>query len=104
MYARQQNGQVQVGLPKTGKLSDGRTVSNYHSLPADTLAAEGWLPYVDERPEEPEGYYARGTGYDVQASQIVRLYEIVEASPPEPDEIELLQQAVADLAELVLEV
>ena len=77
MYARQVKSRVEVGLPRTGKLSDGRTVSNYRRLPTDILAAEGWLPYIDERPEASEGYYARATGYDVQDAQIVRLYELV---------------------------
>ncbi len=102
MHARQQNGQVRVGLPKTGKLSDGRSVSNYRALPEATLQAEGWLPYIDEKPEADEGYYARATGYDVQETQIVRTYEILPTPPQEPDEMDELRQAVADLTELVL--
>ncbi len=106
MYAREQNGQVRVGLPKTGKLSDGRSVSNYRALPEETLLAEGWLPFVDEKPEEQEGFYSAATGYDVQETQIVRTYEM--AAIPEPveevNEMDELRQAVADLAELILEV
>ena len=45
MYAKVVNGQVtRAHLPTSGILQDGRTVSNYHLLPDETLLAEGWLP------------------------------------------------------------
>ncbi len=103
MLARQQNGNVKVGLPKTGKLLDGRVVSNYHLLPQETLTAEGWLPYIDEKPEyDSSTHRARPTGYDVQEEQIVRTYEVVEKTPPQPDPMEELQEVVADLTEIIL--
>ena len=103
MLARQHNGDIQVGLPKTGRLSDGRVVSNYHKLPQGTLTAEGWLPYIDESPEHnAETHRARPTGYDVQEEQIVRTYEVVERPEPTPDPLLELQEVVADLAEIIL--
>lgn len=39
---------AEVGLPAAARLADGRWVSNYAALPADTLTAEGWVPVVDD--------------------------------------------------------
>lgn len=33
-----------LSLPSTGQLANGTWVSNYHLLPPDILASEGWLP------------------------------------------------------------
>ena len=46
------NGEVTPAtLPKSDKLHDGRTVSNYHLLPADVLLQEGWYPLEQQIPE-----------------------------------------------------
>lgn len=50
MYAKVENGQV-VYVPTSGVLQDGRTVSNYHLLPEETLLVEGWLPCEEIKPE-----------------------------------------------------
>ena len=55
MYAKVENGQVtQAHLPTSGILQDGRTVSNYHLLPDETLLAEGWLPCEEVKPDYDE--------------------------------------------------
>ena len=55
MYAKVVNGQVtRAHLPTSGILQDGRTVSNYHLLPDETLLAEGWLPCEEVKPEYDE--------------------------------------------------
>ena len=61
MYAKIENGNVvQVGLPQSGVLNDGRTVSGYNLLPANVLKAEGWLPLEQIIP-----------AYDAETQQIV---------------------------------
>jgi len=50
MYGRITD-KTELGLPTTGVLSDGRSVSNYHLLPIETLAAEGWLLCEEIKPE-----------------------------------------------------
>jgi hypothetical protein len=51
-YAKVQNGQVtQVGLPSSGVLSDGCSVSNYNLLPESVLLTEGWLLLELNEPE-----------------------------------------------------
>lgn len=59
MYAKVENKTVtQIGLPSTGTLKDGRTVSNYNFLPKDILIKEGWLPCEEVKPEyNPETQY-----------------------------------------------
>lgn len=50
-YAKVENNQViQIGLPKTGKLKDGSTVSGYNLLDTETLRNEGWLPLEENKP------------------------------------------------------
>lgn len=96
------NGEItQTRLPKTGTLSDGRTVSGYHLLDADILKAEGWLPLVDEPPEhDPETEYLVHDRYDIQADRVVRLYRVepIPEPEPEPDLHEQVQelQAIID--------
>jgi len=49
MYGRITN-RTELFLPTSGTLSDGRTVSNYHLLPAEMLIAEGWKPIEEVKP------------------------------------------------------
>ena len=74
------NGKIaKYSLPKTGTLSDGRTVSGYHLLPIETLKEEGWLPLEDIEPEyNPETQYVRQTGYDILSDKVVKLYEVMD--------------------------
>jgi len=87
------NEVVRTRLPKTGVLSDGRTVSNYHLLPHDILLAEGWLPLIDEMPEAEEGYRAVKTGYEIFVDRVEVIYEIQEIIPVPVQSEELLEQA-----------
>jgi hypothetical protein len=55
MYAKIENENViQIGLPHSGTLTDGRCVSNYHLLPKEILLAENWLPCEEIKPEYNE--------------------------------------------------
>jgi len=49
MYGRITN-RTELFLPTSGILSDGRTVSNYHLLPVETLTTEGWKPIEEVKP------------------------------------------------------
>jgi len=95
------NGEIkQYSLPKTGTLSDGRTVSGYHLLDADILKAEGWLPLVDEPPGyDPETEYLVHDGYDIQADKEVRLYRVEPI--PEPEPVPDLHEQVQELQAII---
>ena len=85
---RVENGEViERRLPRSGTL-DGRKVSNYRALPADTLYAEGWRDVTDDGPpdHDPDTERARRTGYryDPDADVVVAEWEVVER-PPDPD-------------------
>ena len=96
-----------VNLPKTGKLTNGQTVSNYHRLPEEVLLAEGWLPLIEIRPEiNEETHYLRiKETYEVEG-EIRRVYESIEKVEPTPyvDPLDELRELIADLTEIVLEV
>ena len=78
MYARVENGQVvEAGLPITGTLKDGRTVSNYHLLGEDILKSEGWLPVEHDLPEVGENEQAVFREYDIQPDKVIVRYLIV---------------------------
>ena len=75
-------------LPITAKLADGTWVSNYHLLPADVLAAEGWLPLEEVYPEyNPETHYIELDTVVETDGKIVVSYKTI---PLPPDEIDLL--------------
>ena len=110
MYARedQANGQISIGLPKKGTLSDGRTVTNYDKLSEDILLAEGWLPFVEEIPEyDQQTQYIVPVNFRVEAAQIVREYavkdQIKQNSQGDEDYFIDIQTALADITELLLE-
>lgn len=75
-------------LPRTGYLSDGRAVSNYHKLDSDTLYNEGWREVVDDPPDyDPDTERLRRTGHEYDADDdVVRVvYEVRDRPPPSPD-------------------
>lgn len=80
MYARVENGQVtQIGLPTTGTLKDGRTVSNYNLLPQKVLKAEGWLPCEEVKPEyNPETQYLVIDIKEIVKGKVIVTYKVVE--------------------------
>lgn len=51
MYGRIVDEIPEIGLPESGVLLDGTTVSNYHLLPVDVLKREGWLSCEEIKPE-----------------------------------------------------
>ena len=86
--ARIDNGEVAATrLPRTGRLADGRTVSNYHNLDTAILHDEGWRELVDDGPPEHDEttHRARRIGhtYDPDADVVRAEWEIVER-PPNP--------------------
>ncbi len=84
---------VKHSLPKSGRLSTGETVSGYHLLDEETLRQEGWLPLEDIRPEyDNETHYLQPSGYDIQEDKVVRLYEMVEIPPRDPDPMERIRE------------
>ena len=93
MIQVKENKITKYSLPKTGMLSTGETVSGYHLLDEETLRSEGWLPLEDIRPEyDNETHYLQPNGYDIQEDKVVRLYEIVEIPPIEPDSMERIKE------------
>jgi len=80
MYAKVENGRVtQIGLPTSGVLNDGRTVSNYHLLPPDILTVEGWLPCEEVKPDYDEAtqYLVIDTAV-VQGDKVIVTYKAVD--------------------------
>jgi hypothetical protein len=79
MYAKVENGQVtQIGLPTTGTLKDGRTVSNYNLLPNDILIKEGWLPCEEIKPEITEKQYLEIDTKEIVKGKVIVTYKVVE--------------------------
>ncbi len=82
MYALvKDNKVVSTKLPRSGVLSDGRTVSNYYLLPHEVLLSEGWLPLVDERPETDEYHRAVFSDYEIFSDHVEKIYTIEEIIP-----------------------
>jgi hypothetical protein len=96
MYALVQNGQViQVGLPSSGILSDGRSVSNYNLLPESVLLSEGWLPLELNEPEyNPATQELQLIDYTIEAARVIANYEAVNIPKTVEQRVELLQDAV----------
>lgn len=91
---------VRYSLPKTGELSDGRTVSGYNNLPEGTLREEGWLPLAVEEPEyNPDTHVLTFDRYDIQKDRVVKLYKVIEIPEPTPTEMDRVEA----LEEIVLE-
>ena len=98
-YAHVDNGaitQVRDRPPRTGVLSDGRTVSGLHQADAATLADAGWLPVVDDT--EPtydpdhERVVAADTSQwmvDTSAGEVTRTWTVQPLPPSPPDDIKL---------------
>jgi hypothetical protein len=115
-YALVENGVVtQIGLPQTGILKDGSSVSGYNLLEVEILLEEGWLPLVDVVPTyNVETQVVSQDGYTVEAGQVIQNYKIedkVILPPVVPLEIQIAQlkesnldtmSALADVFEMVL--
>ena len=91
-----ENGEVvQVGLPKTGTLKDGRSVSNYHLLDVDMLKNEGWYHLLDDPPEyNPDTQYLKFIEYELVDDKAIKIYEVIEIPAPIPNEFEQYKNIV----------
>lgn len=83
IYTKVENGQVvQVGLPATGTLKDGSTVSGYDKLDEATLLSEGQRPLIDNPLEyNPETEYLEHEGYTVGETEVMANYTIKQIQP-----------------------
>ena len=100
------NGKIhQRGLPIVGELKDGRTVSGYHLLDEETLKGEGWLPLEDIQPEyNAETQYLIHNGYEILEDKVIKKYrveDIPEQQEPEPSEIDILNNKIAELEKVI---
>ena len=103
-YAKVENDQViEVGLPETGILKDGSTVSGYNLLDEETLKSEGWLPIEENKPSyNTETQYLQFADYTIQADKVIANYEIrnIEISivdEPIDEEKIAMAEAIIDL-------
>lgn len=78
-YARILNNSLRVGLPKKGVLLNGQTVMAYNKLPEETLLAEGWLPYIEDKPEHnPETQYLVRAAHRIEDNKIIQEFAVHE--------------------------
>lgn len=103
-YAKVENNQVvQIGLPSTGILKDGSTVSGYNLLDTEILRNEGWLPYEENKPDYNEiTQYLEFVCYTILADKVVANYiakDIAVQIVDEPidDEKVAMAEAIIDL-------
>jgi hypothetical protein len=82
-YAKVENGQImQIGLPATGTLMNGNTVSGYNILPENVLIEEGWLPITDSPPVyDTSTQYLEHAGYTVGEAEVVVNYLVKQIVP-----------------------
>lgn len=75
---RVENGKVvEVDLPLSGTLKDGRTVSNYNLLPIEILLEEGWLPLEQVVPSfYSEKEYPIHEFYLVEKDKVIEYFKI----------------------------
>jgi hypothetical protein len=85
-YAKVEGTEITaVGLPETGILSDGSTVSNYHLLDPEVLEQEGWRSVVDQKPvydETTEDLVHEGYEF---VDNTVRVKYSKQPKPPAPE-------------------
>lgn len=99
-YARVSGGEVvRFGLPQTGTLADGRTVSCYDRLDDRTLAAEGWLPIVEDKPSyDPERSTLTGPEYVAETSRVVARYLVGPKAPALASDVQSIAADGASVA------
>ena len=95
------NGEIkQYKLPKTGTLSDGRTVSGYHLLDEEVLLDEGWLPLEDIPPEyDEETQYLANDGYETLEDKVIKKYRVEDI--PEREEPRDLEVEIEELRQII---
>lgn len=71
---------VEIGLPNTGTLRNGQTVSGYHLLDKSILIDEGWYDVIDEPPiYNPDTHYLKFKDYELLDDNVaLKIYEITE--------------------------
>jgi hypothetical protein len=98
---------IKTKLPKSYTLKDGRTVTNYHLLPHDTLLSEGWLPVEDIAPEYDVETQDITSEKVIRADKVEVVYTVVdkpiiEPVEPEPSVEEMLLLAYEEIEALKL--
>lgn len=82
---------MELGLPSSAQLQDGRWVSGYNQLPDDVLAFEGWKPVQEGRPDyDPITQTLVQDTVEDAADAILITYR-VDALPVDPVQAELLE-------------
>ena len=95
-FAHVVDGKVRVvGLPSTGTLSDGSSVSGFEFLSPDVLSAEGWLPVVEVRSELATGERWGDPVFSVEEGVVVATFSAEPEPPPEPDPMADMQAQLA---------
>ena len=95
MYAHVTEGVVdRIGLPETWRRNDGSTVSGYQFAEPADLAADGWLPIVEDRPDLAPNEMHGPPTYAAGDGQVTATYP-VEPVPTAPAEITLADVAAA---------
>lgn len=100
-----ENGEIkQIGLPETGFLKDGRSVSGYNLLEESILNEEGWLPLEELKPEyNAETQYLQHEGYTIESDKVISRYIVknIEQQPYVPTLEERLVAAEAAINDLI---
>jgi hypothetical protein len=105
-YAKVVNGQVErVGLPTTGILKNGCTVSGYNLLTEDELFDEDWLPYIDNQPiYDIETQYLEFVDYTIiPNTEVIANYIVKTRVPQPPSEIDEIKDDALNIAEILLD-
>lgn len=103
-YAKVINKEVvQLGLPQTGTLKNGSSVSGYNLLDEAILIDEGWLPFENILPiYDPETQYVEDNGYTitdtkVSVNYIVKTKEVVIPTPSLEERVSAMEEYLMSL-------
>lgn len=103
-YVKVENNQVvQIGLPSTGVLRDGSTVSGYDLLDEVILRNEGWLPLEENKPTyNAETQYLEFVDYTITQDKVIANYIVKDiviqiVDEPVDDERVAMAEAIIDL-------
>lgn len=103
-YTKIENNEVvQIGLPQTGTLKDGSSVSGYNLLDSETLKNEGWLPLEENKPTyDVNTQYLEFQGYEILEDKVITNYTVKDietqiVDEPVDDEKVAMAEAIIDL-------
>ena len=103
MLGRAINENLELSLPMSGVLLDGRSVSNYNLLPELVLLSEGWLPLVLNQPEyDADTQELSLTSYIIGETQITVNYVAVAKTATLDERLTTLETTEAELLETIL--